>query len=63
MMPPCLPDCEGRSPTCHTECEKYKEFVLRNQETYKRRMLEYQVTGAVRDAQDRMQRLRGKTRR
>ena len=63
MTQPCKRDCHGRSPTCHAECEKYKEYVLQNQEAYKRRMLEYQVTGAVRDAQDRMQRLRGKTRR
>ena len=58
-----MPDCEGRSPTCHAECEKYKQFVQRNQESYKRRRMEYDVAGAVRDAQDRMQRLRGKTRR
>ena len=63
MTQPCKRDCHGRSPTCHAECEKYKEFVQRNQASYQRRRMEYDVAGAVRDAQDRMHRLRGKTRR
>ncbi len=62
MRAPCMPGCEGRSPTCHTECEKYKEFVEWNKQSYARRRLEYDVAGALRDAQDRMHRLRGKTR-
>ena len=26
MLPPCKRDCPDRSSTCHTVCEKYKEY-------------------------------------
>lgn len=54
MRPPCVPDCGGRSPTCHTECAKYKDFVAKRDQTYARRIRAMEVAGAVRDAADRM---------
>ena len=24
---PCVPRCPNRSPTCHAECDKYREFA------------------------------------
>lgn len=32
MMPPCKRGCPDRSPTCHTTCEKYKEYRKRRDE-------------------------------
>ena len=29
MMPPCKRGCPGRSPTCHTTCEKYKAYRVK----------------------------------
>lgn len=26
---PCVRDCPGRSPTCHAECEKYRDYAAR----------------------------------
>ena len=62
MIAPCK-DCKDRSPTCHAECEKYKAYSAEIRISYDRRRMEYEVAGAVRDAQDRMHRLRGLTRR
>ena len=54
MTQHCKRDCPGRSPTCHTECAKYKDFVAKRDQTYARRIRAMEVAGAVRDAADRM---------
>lgn len=28
----CCMDCEDRTPTCHAWCDRYKEWVVKNQE-------------------------------
>lgn len=35
---PCVPECEGRSPTCHAECEKYREYAEACAKIRKRRI-------------------------
>lgn len=54
MTQPCAKDCAGRSPTCHTECEKYKAFARQQQEDYVKRLREYEVGSAIWDACGRM---------
>lgn len=39
MKCPCI-DCVDRTPTCHGECERYKEFFKWNEEVKKRRHAE-----------------------
>lgn len=56
MTQPCKRDCPGRSPTCHTECAKYKAYTDQQREDYKRRVHEYEVVCAQMDAQRRMKR-------
>lgn len=51
MMQPCKRDCPGRSPTCHAECEKYAMFTQQQAESYKKRMLDSDVKGAICDRQ------------
>ena len=29
--PPCRQNCPDRSPTCHTDCEKYREYWEQNE--------------------------------
>lgn len=43
MKPPCTQDCPDRSPTCHSECEKYQEFQKKNAEERDRRYRENEV--------------------
>lgn len=43
MKPPCTQDCPNRSPTCHSECEKYQEFRKKNAEERDRRYRENEV--------------------
>ena len=52
-MQPCKRDCQGRSPTCHAECEKYARFTQKKEESYKKRMLDSDVKGAIFDRQRR----------
>ena len=56
MTQPYKRDCPGRSPPCHTECEKYKAYTDQQREDYKRRVHEYEVVCAQMDAQRRMKR-------
>lgn len=56
MTQPCKRDCPGRSPTCHTVCEKYKAYADQQREDYKRRVHEFEVVCAQMDAQRRMKR-------
>ena len=51
MMQPCKRDCPGRSPTCHAECEKYAMFTQKQAESYKKRLLDSDVKGAICDRQ------------
>jgi hypothetical protein len=51
MMQPCKRDCPGRSPTCHAECEKYAAFTQQQAESYKKRLLDSDVKGAICDRQ------------
>ena len=53
MMQPCKRDCQGRSPTCHAECEKYALFTQQKAESYKKRMLDSDVKGTICDRQRR----------
>lgn len=53
MTQPCKRDCPGRTATCHTECEKYRQFVDQQRDEYKRRLDDMQVTDAVFDGRRR----------
>lgn len=46
MMPPCVPDCPGRSPTCHTTCEAYKRYREKQEAILKKQQLEREVIAA-----------------
>ncbi len=56
MRQPCDRNCPGRSATCHTECDKYRRYAQQQQESYKKRILEFDVNSAKYEAQDRMKR-------
>lgn len=38
MGSPCVPECPGRSPTCHAECEKYRAFAEACAETRQKKI-------------------------
>lgn len=51
---PCKPDCPERSPTCHSECEKYIAYdilrdIYRNQ-IYRDKELKYDILMTSRHA-------------
>lgn len=43
MKPPCTQDCPDLSPTCHSECEKYKDYAKKNAAERDRRYRENEV--------------------
>lgn len=47
MTNPCKRDCPDRSPTCHTECEKYRAYAAEKAAQRARRWEESQVTNAL----------------
>ena len=51
MTQPCDRKCPNRSPTCHAECDKYREFAAQQREEYRRRKLDAEVTSAVCEGQ------------
>lgn len=63
MKPPCTQDCPDRSPTCHSECERYKEFRKKNVEERDRRYREKEVSRYIGEKYDKAARkMRGKRR-
>lgn len=46
---PCRRDCPDRSPTCHAECEAYREFAARRAEIYRQRRIEYDAKSIQND--------------
>lgn len=61
MKPPCTQDCPDRSPTCHSECEKYQEFRKKNAEERDRRYRENEVDRYIGEKYDKAARkMRGK---
>ena len=64
MKPPCTQDCPDRSPTCHSECERYKEFRKKNAEERDRRYRENEVDRYIGEKYDKAARkMRGKRKR
>ncbi len=51
MKQPCDRNCPGRSATCHTECDKYRQFAAKRSEEYNKRRLEAEVVSAVCEGQ------------
>lgn len=49
MTPPCIKSCPGRSPTCHTSCEKYREYQQKTLKARAARQIETQAIGATCD--------------
>lgn len=46
MKQPCIKGCQGRSPTCHTSCEKYAEYERKMQHVREMRRKEAEVVSA-----------------
>ena len=40
VKPPCTPDCDKRSATCHGTCKEYREFLKKNETVKKKRHIE-----------------------
>lgn len=49
MTPPCIKGCPGRSPTCHTSCERYREYQQKTIQAMSARQIESQAIGATCD--------------
>ena len=53
-MTPTCKGCKTRTVTCHTTCERYREYLDRNTEAKKKRYQEQEVTSLLcRNAVDR----------
>lgn len=64
MKPPCSQDCPDRSPTCHSECEKYQEFQKKNAAERDRRYRENEVERYIGEKYDKAARkARGRRKR
>ena len=50
MKCPCTKDCQGRTETCHAECEEYLEYVKYREQIRKHRRNETQVFCYIKDA-------------
>ena len=63
MRKVCPKDCENRSPTCHSECERYKEFLERNKIAKEAKQKDWVVDNEfynfTRDSVDKYKRKRG----
>ena len=49
MTNPCKRDCPDRSPTCHTSCERYREYQQKMLKGRMARQIESQAIGATCD--------------
>lgn len=49
MTPPCIKACPDRSPTCHTSCERYREYQQKMIKARAARQIESQAIGATCD--------------